>query len=79
MATVKINLDALIAKKVLAEGSAITLKEVSQSTGISENRLVDYRKNRAKAIKLDTINVLCNYFKCEPGDLIIRIPDSTEA
>jgi putative transcriptional regulator len=71
MASVKINLDPLIANKVITEGRSITLKEVSQKTGISENRLVDFRKGRARAIKLKTITSLCDYFGCTPGDLII--------
>lgn len=72
MATIiKINLDSLIGKKIIAWGRPITLKEVSQATGITENRLVDYRKGRAKAIKLETIATLCDYFNCMPGDLFI--------
>lgn len=71
MARIKINLDPLIAKKIIAQGRPITLKEVSQETGITENRLVDYRKSRAKAIKLETIAVLCVYLDCTPCDLLV--------
>lgn len=71
MAQVKFNLDPLIANKGAAIGRPITLKEVSKATDISENRLVSYRKNRASAIKLETIAALCEYFNCTPGDLLI--------
>jgi putative transcriptional regulator len=79
MVTVRINLDALIAKNVITNGRPITLKEVSQATGVTENRLVDYRKGRAKAVKLETIAVLCDYFSCTPGDLITITNSSTTA
>ncbi len=78
MSTVKINLDRLIAKKIIAEGRPISLKEVSQKTGITENRLIDYRKNRARAIKLETIAILCNYFDCTPGDLLDYVPKTND-
>lgn len=71
MATIKINLDPLIAKKVIVEGRPITLKEISLKTGITKNRLVDYRKSRASAVKLETIAALCDYFNCTPGDLLV--------
>ncbi len=81
MTTVKINLDPLIARKVIVEGRPITLREISLKTGITENRLVDYRKNRASAVKLETIAALCDYFNCTPGDLLVlerAAPGQTE-
>lgn len=71
MARSRIDLDRLIARKVLKDGKSITLKDISSATGISENRLVDYRKGRAKAIKFETIDILCEYFDCTPGELIV--------
>lgn len=69
MDTVKINLDHLIGLRMASLGQPITIKEISEATGISQNRLIDYRKGRADTIKLETIARLCNYFNCQPGDL----------
>lgn len=73
MTTVKFNLDALIGKKMAELGRHLTLVEISEATGVSQNRLVDYRKNKAGAIKLETIATLCDFFDCEPGDLLVRV------
>lgn len=71
MARILINLDKMIAQKVIATGKPVTLKEVSEGTGISENRLVSFRKQRASAVKLDSLVALCLYFDCQPGDLLV--------
>lgn len=70
MKKVKINLDTLIARKMLDAGRSITVKEVSDGTGISENRLIEFRKDRARAIRFDTILALCGYFDCAIADLM---------
>ena len=76
MMTIKIKLDTLIARKMLAEDRHITIREVSENTEVSENRLIDYRKDRARAIKLETIAAFCDYFECEPGDIFGRVVDN---
>lgn len=67
---IQVNLDAQIARKMLAENRQIQLKEVAEQTGLSENRLIAYRKQRGRAIKFDTLISLCRYFDCTPGDLL---------
>jgi len=67
---IKVNIDAMLGRKITAEGRVITSKEVAEATGISENRLVEYRKGKARGIKFDTLISLCRYFDCTPGDLL---------
>jgi len=67
---IQVNFDSLLGKKIAAEGHKITLKQVSEATGISQNRLIEYRKGKATAIKFDTLVSLCAYFGCTPGDLL---------
>jgi len=61
--------------KEFAEKRKITMKEVSEKTGISSatlNRIANvpgYRTNT------ETIDALCAYFRCQPGDILNWLPD----
>ncbi len=68
----KFNLDALIGKKMQIKGEPITLSEISRETGLSKNRLVEIRKNKVKAIKIKTLEILLGYFECSIGDLLVE-------
>lgn len=58
--------------KQRAENRRITLMEIAQATGISRNtlsRLADVRQTRY-VTNTGIIDRLCNYFNCQPGDLL---------
>ena len=65
----------------------ILLKQVRQSRKLSQNKLaqlvgmslqniqrIEY--GDAKSIPLDTLDKLCEALNCQPGDLLIRVPDN---
>jgi DNA-binding Xre family transcriptional regulator len=54
-----------------AEGRKITWKEVSEKTGISVSVLSSLASLRAGiTTNTRTIEALCRYLKCEPGELL---------
>ena len=53
----------------------ITLSEVSDVTGISRATLTRIANVPGNVTNTDTINALCKYFACQPGELLIYVED----
>ena len=58
-----INIDVMLAKR------KIRSKELADAIGITEQNLSILKTGKAKAIRLSTLNAICSYLKCQPGDL----------
>lgn len=70
----------LLVKKLLDDKSfkdreKITLNQVSIDTGISRATLNRVVNNPGYNTNTDTINALCKYFQCSPGELIEYVDD----
>ncbi len=64
--------------KSFKEKRKITLAEVSKQTGISRATLTRIANTPGYTCTTETINALCKYFECEPGELLQYIPDEEE-
>ncbi|MGQ3887677.1 helix-turn-helix domain-containing protein [Legionella sp. CNM-1927-20] len=62
--TIIINLDVMMAKR------KCRLKELAEAIGITEANLSILKNGKAKAIRLSTLNAICSYLNCQPGDII---------
>lgn len=67
-----VNLDVMLAKR------KIRSKELSEAIGITEQNLSILKTGKAKAIRLSTLNAICNYLSCQPGDILEHIIDTVE-
>ena len=56
--------------RILMAEKCIKITELSKETGISRTTLTSLYYERTKAIKFETLNILCNFFGCTPNDLI---------
>ena len=59
-----INLDVMLAKR------KIRSKELAEAVGITEQNLSILKTGKAKAIRLETLNAICKYLSCQPGDIL---------
>ena len=59
-----IRLDVMLAKRKM------TLTELSERVGITLANLSILKTGRAKAVKLETLNKICQVLQCQPGDLL---------
>lgn len=59
-----INLDKLLEEK------NITLTELSNEIDISIVNLSRLKTGNVKAIRFSTLEKICNYLHCKPGDLL---------
>jgi putative transcriptional regulator len=72
---VKFRLKSLIEEKEITENRKITYRDIAAEAGVSTNTLTQMANQSMAQIGLVTINKLCKYFNCQPGDLLIYIPD----
>lgn len=63
---IKINLAVLLAER------GVKITEVAKQTGISRTTLTALYYNHSKGIQWDTLDVLCQYLKVKPNDLILH-------
>lgn len=59
-----VNLDVMLAKR------KIRSKELADAVGITEQNLSILKTGKAKAIRLTTLNAICEFLSCQPGDIL---------
>lgn len=69
--TIYNRLKILIAEKEFREKRKLTYRTISEETGISTSTLTLYMRQGVGAFDTGTLETLCNYLNCQPGDLII--------
>ena len=59
-----INLDVMMARRKMS------LTELSERVGITQSNLSILKTGKAKAIRLETLEMICRVLDCQPGDVI---------
>lgn len=59
-----INVDVMLAKR------KVRSKELAEAIGITEQNLSILKTGKAKAIRLGTLDAICQYLSCQPGDIL---------
>ena len=67
-----INIDVMLAKRKMS------VTELSQRVGITMANISILKNGRAKAIKIETLNKICEALQCQPGDILEWRLDETE-
>lgn len=70
--TIRVRLDEILVAKRLS------IVELSDRTGISVRHLNILRDNKAVAVRLQTLERLCEALGCEPGDIVVRDKEDTQ-
>ena len=67
--SIQLNLDVMLAVRKKR------LTDLSEAVGITMANLSILKNQKAKAIRLSTLNKICDYLECQPGDILEFIPD----
>lgn len=59
-----VNLDVMLAKRKMS------VTELSERIGITIANVSILKNNKAKAIKISTLEKICEVLECQPGDLL---------
>ncbi|KDP11858.1 helix-turn-helix domain-containing protein [Staphylococcus chromogenes] len=63
---IKIKLDEVLKDK------NVSLTELSEAVEITIANLSILKTGKAKAIRFSTLEAICNYLECQPGDIIVN-------
>ncbi|HAS90477.1 MAG TPA: transcriptional regulator [Desulfovibrio sp.] len=59
-----INLDVMLAKK------KVSSKDLAEVVGITPQNLSVLKTGKAKAIRFSTLDAICKFLDCQPGDIL---------
>ena len=76
---IRIKLIQLLDEKGFKERRRITLSEVAEKTGISRATLTRIANVPGNVTNTETIDALCEYLECQPGELLTYIPKSADS
>lgn len=66
---IQINLDVMLAKRKMS------LTELSERVGITLANLSILKTGKARAVRLSTLEAICQALDCQPGDILMCQPD----
>ncbi|HAB61855.1 MAG TPA: transcriptional regulator [Lachnospiraceae bacterium] len=67
-----INIDVMLAKRKMS------VTELSERVGITMANISILKNQKAKAIRFDTLDKICEVLQCQPGDVLEFVPDEKE-
>ena len=59
-----VNLDVMMAKR------KISSQELAEKVGITQANLSILKTNKGKAIRISTLDKICEALECRPGDIL---------
>jgi putative transcriptional regulator len=62
--TIYIDLDLMLVKRKCRS------LDLANAVGISPQNLSILKTGKAKAIRLSTLNAICEFLECQPGDIL---------
>lgn len=66
---IRINVDVILAKRKMS------VTELSERVGITMANMSLLKNGKVKALKISTINKICEVLECQPGDILEYIND----
>lgn len=64
-----VRLDVILALR------KVRSKDLAAHVGITESNLSLLKSGRVRGIRFETLNRICEYLRCQPGDLLAYEPD----
>jgi putative transcriptional regulator len=67
-----INLDLMLVKK------KVSSRELAAAIGLTETNLSLIKSGKVKGVRFNTLNAICAYLECQPGDILEFVPDDPD-
>ena len=65
-----LRLDVMLAER------KVRSKELAEHVGITEANLSLLKQGKVKGVRFDTLEKICEYLQCQPGDLLRYDPEA---
>jgi putative transcriptional regulator len=69
---ITVRLDVMLAKR------KVRSNELARAVGITEANLSLLKSGKVKGVRFATLEAICKYLDCQPGDLLEYEPDEIE-
>lgn len=53
----------------------VTSRELAEAIGLSETNLSLIKSGKIKGVRFSTLNAICRYLNCQPGDILSHESD----
>jgi putative transcriptional regulator len=67
-----VKLDVLLADR------KVKSKELAAHVGITEANLSLLKQGKVKGVRFDTLEKICEYLECQPGDVLLYQPEEAQ-
>ena len=67
-----IRLDRMLADRKMQ------MNDLAEKVGISNANMSNLKTGKVKAIRFSTLEAICKYLNCQPGDILEYTPDGKE-
>lgn len=68
-----VQLDVMLARR------KVKSKDLAEQVGITEANMSLLKQGKVKGVRFDTLDKICAYLQCQPGDLLAWVPDDPES
>lgn len=65
---IRVNLDVMLARRKVAS------KDLAEAVGITAQNLSILKTGKARAIRFSTLEAICRFLDCQPGDILEYLP-----
>ncbi|KZY30456.1 transcriptional regulator [Roseovarius sp. HI0049] len=63
---------------ILLAERQVSGKALAEHVGITEANLSLLRQGKVKGVRFETLAKVCEFLDCQPGDLLIYVPDKDD-
>jgi putative transcriptional regulator len=64
-----VQLDIMLARR------KVKSKDLAERVGITEANMSLLKQGKVKGVRFDTLEKICACLQCQPGDLLVFVPD----
>lgn len=68
-----VQLDVMLARR------KVKSKDLAEQVGITEANMSLLKQGKVKGVRFDTLEKICAYLQCQPGDLLAWVPDDPKS
>jgi putative transcriptional regulator len=64
-----VQLDVMLARR------KVKSRDLAEFVGITEANMSLLKQGKVKGVRFETLEKICAYLQCQPGDLLAHVPD----
>lgn len=65
-----VQLDVMLARR------KVKSRDLAEFVGITEANMSLLKQGKVKGVRFETLEKICAYLQCQPGDLMVFVPDA---